>query len=97
MSAPRHPHGAPPDLTEMERTLFVAHRLPGRLRLRLWRGLERHPIRGEELVRAVEELPGVRRARFHPTTHSIVVEYDADRHPEDGADPSDLCAERQAG
>lgn len=60
----------------------VVHRLPGRLRLRLW-WLREHAERAAPVADAVSDLPGVIRAEVRRYTGSILVEYDPARADEE--------------
>jgi hypothetical protein len=54
----------------------IAHRLAGRLRLRIW-WLRREPARAAELADALAALDGVVRVEVRRFTGSLLIEYDA--------------------
>jgi hypothetical protein len=61
--------------------LHVAHQVPGRLRIKIPAG-KGNP----ELLKQISEtfgvIPGIEQITINPTTGSIVLDYDADRHDE---------------
>jgi hypothetical protein len=61
--------------------LHIAHQVPGRLRMKIPAG-KGNP----ELLRQISEtfglIPGIEQITVNPTTGSIVLHYDADRHDE---------------
>ena len=61
--------------------LQIAHQVPGRLRMKIPAG-KGNP----ELLRQISEtfglIPGIEQITVNPTTGSIVLHYDADRHDE---------------
>jgi hypothetical protein len=61
--------------------LHIAHQVPGRLRIKIPAG-KGNP----ELLKQISEtfgvIPGIEQITVNPTTGSIVLEYDADRHDE---------------
>jgi heavy-metal-associated domain-containing protein len=65
---------------EAARSFSIVHDIPGRLRLRL-----PVDIRGEDLVEAIEGMPGVESCRWTPRTRGLLVRYQPD-----AASPADV-------
>ncbi|MCK6530501.1 hypothetical protein L6R50_24060 [Myxococcota bacterium] len=74
----------------MRGAVFVAHQLPGRLRIRLWRGPSPDPTELRSAAERVGRLTEVDRVDHHPVTGSLIVHYDPDRWSED--EVLDRCA-----
>jgi hypothetical protein len=74
--------------------LHIAHQVPGRVRMKI------PAAKGDvEMLREISEtfgkIPGVEQVTVNPTTGSIVLQYDADRHDEFHGELRDHC-ERHA-
>lgn len=74
----------------MRGAVFVAHQLPGRVRIRLWHGPSHDPAEVRSAAERLGRLTEVDRVVHHPVTGSLIVHYDPDRWGED--EVLDRCA-----
>jgi hypothetical protein len=61
--------------------LQIAHQVPGRVRMKIKAGKD-NPELLKEISEVFGAIPGIEQVTVNPTTGSIVLHYDADRHDE---------------
>ena len=66
-------------MTKMK--LQIAHQVPGRIRMKV-PSLKTSPELAEQIKQTFSAIPGIEQVTINPTTGSVVLHYDADRHDE---------------
>jgi len=66
-------------MTKMK--LQIAHQVPGRIRMKV-PSIKTNPELAEQIKQTFSAIPGIEQVTINPTTGSIVLHYDQDRHHE---------------
>ena len=66
-------------MTKMK--LQIAHQVPGRIRMKV-PSLKTNPELAEQIKQTFSAIPGIEHVIINPTTGSVVLHYDVDRHEE---------------
>jgi Heavy metal associated domain 2 len=61
--------------------LQIAHQVPGRIRMKV-PSIKTNPELAEQIKQTFSVIPGIEQVTINPTTGSIVLHYDQDRHDE---------------
>jgi len=61
--------------------LQIAHQVPGRIRMKV-PSLKTNPELAEQIKQTFSAIPGIEQVKINPTTGSVVLHYDQDRHHE---------------
>jgi hypothetical protein len=72
---------AKPTATKAKLNLKIEHQVPGRIRMKIPAG-KGNPELLEQIKETFGVIPGIERVAVNPTTGSVVLHYDADRHDE---------------
>jgi cation transport ATPase len=66
-------------MTKMK--LQIAHQVPGRIRMKV-PSVKTNPELAEQIKQTFAAIPGIEEVSVNPTTGSVVLQYDTDRHDE---------------